>query len=183
MCLSSHKMYNNDIVNFQESTTKLNACTKKSGNLLMAPRRCAHIITFILHVRFWYIHSTYVYTLRCTYIYYEPHGNIFIQRDGIAIGSVLGPVFRNFYTSALVKKVFDTINKPNIYLRYADDILLLTNSSDEINTIQETFQNNSVLSFTQEINTNNKIPFLGVLIDTSNIDRFITSTYIKTYQH
>ena len=35
---SSHKMYNNKILNFQESTTILNACTKKSGNLLKAPR-------------------------------------------------------------------------------------------------------------------------------------------------
>ena len=34
----SHKMYSNNIVNFQESTTILNACTKKSGNLLNAPR-------------------------------------------------------------------------------------------------------------------------------------------------
>ena len=31
-------MYSNNIVNFQESTTILNACTKKkSGNLLKAP--------------------------------------------------------------------------------------------------------------------------------------------------
>ena len=37
---SSHKMYSNNIVNFQEPTTILNACTKKSGNLLNAP----HII-------------------------------------------------------------------------------------------------------------------------------------------
>ena len=36
--LSSHKMYSNNIVNFQESTTILNACTKMSGNLLNAPR-------------------------------------------------------------------------------------------------------------------------------------------------
>ena len=35
---SSHKMYNNSIVNFQESTPILNACTKKSGNLLKVPR-------------------------------------------------------------------------------------------------------------------------------------------------
>ena len=86
------------------------------------------------------------------------------------MGSVVGPILSNFYMSA--------INKPNIYLRYADNILL-TNSTDEINTIQETFQNNSVLNFTQEINITNKIPFLGVLIDTSNIDRFTTSTYKK----
>ena len=35
---SSHKMYSNNIVNFQESTTNLNAYTKKSGNLLNALR-------------------------------------------------------------------------------------------------------------------------------------------------
>ena len=33
--LSSHKMYSNNILNFQESTTILNACTKKYGNVLM----------------------------------------------------------------------------------------------------------------------------------------------------
>ena len=35
---SSHKMYSNNILNFQESTTILNACKKKYGNLLKAPR-------------------------------------------------------------------------------------------------------------------------------------------------
>ena len=35
---SSHKMYSNNVVNFQESTTILNACTKKSWNLLNSPR-------------------------------------------------------------------------------------------------------------------------------------------------
>ena len=85
------------------------------------------------------------------------------------MGSVLGPMFSNFYISDLENKVFNTISKPNIYLRYADD-KLLTICTDEIDIIQETFQNNSVLNFTQEININNKIPFLGVLMDTSNIN-------------
>ena len=35
---SFHNMYSNNILNFQESTTILNAWTKKSGNLLNAPR-------------------------------------------------------------------------------------------------------------------------------------------------
>ena len=34
---SSHKIYSNKILNFQESTTVLNTSTKKSGNLLNAP--------------------------------------------------------------------------------------------------------------------------------------------------
>ena len=37
---SSHKMYSNKMLNFQESTTILNACTKKSGNLLNVPHNC-----------------------------------------------------------------------------------------------------------------------------------------------
>ena len=43
---SSHKTYSNNILNFQESTTILNACTKKSGNLLNAPR--IYIIIIIM---------------------------------------------------------------------------------------------------------------------------------------
>ena len=35
---SIRNMYSNNIVNFQESTTILNAHTKKSGNLSYAPR-------------------------------------------------------------------------------------------------------------------------------------------------
>ena len=35
----SHKMYSNNILNSQESMTILNACTKKSGNLLNTPRK------------------------------------------------------------------------------------------------------------------------------------------------
>ena len=44
---SSHKMYSNNIENFQESTTILNAHTKKSGNLLKAPHTHTHIYIYI----------------------------------------------------------------------------------------------------------------------------------------
>ena len=38
-------MYSNKILNFQESTAILNACTKKTGNLLNLPRIiCEHIL-------------------------------------------------------------------------------------------------------------------------------------------
>ena len=41
---SSHKMYSNNILNFQESMTILNACTKKVGNLLKAPNLSAVVV-------------------------------------------------------------------------------------------------------------------------------------------
>ena len=43
---SSHKMYSNSIVNSQESTTILNACTKKSGNLLNASYKYIYIYIY-----------------------------------------------------------------------------------------------------------------------------------------
>ena len=43
---SSHTLYSNNILNFQESTTSLNASTKKSGNLLKAPRIYIYIYIY-----------------------------------------------------------------------------------------------------------------------------------------
>ena len=48
---SSHKMYSNNILNFQESTAILNACTKKYGNLLKEPRMYIHIYILFIEVR------------------------------------------------------------------------------------------------------------------------------------
>ena len=49
---SSHKMYSNNVLNLQESMTILNACTKKSGNLLNAPRIFIFLV-LVLDVLSW----------------------------------------------------------------------------------------------------------------------------------
>ena len=71
------------------------------------------------------------------------------------------------------------MRKPPIYLRYVDDILILSKNINEINIVQDTFQNNSVLNFTHKLNKNNKISFLDVLIDSNNNNNFTMSTYKK----
>ena len=81
--------------------------------------------------------------------------------------------------SDLEIRIFNSIKKPPIYLRYVDHILILTNNINEINILQDTFQKNSVLNFTHGLNKNNKISFLDVLIDTNNNNNFTTSTYKK----
>ena len=40
-------MYSNNILNFLESTTILNACRKKSGNLLNAPRISIYVYIYV----------------------------------------------------------------------------------------------------------------------------------------
>ena len=76
---SSHKMYSNNIVNFKESTTILNACTKKTGNLLFAPR-----ISRLITKTDWYIsvYSSidiyiYIYIYLYRYIIYRYHSTIY----------------------------------------------------------------------------------------------------------
>ena len=46
-----HKMYSNNILNFQESTTILNTHTKKSGNLSYAPCIKTRIFFVVLFTR------------------------------------------------------------------------------------------------------------------------------------
>ena len=51
---SSHKMYSNNIVNFQESTTTLNACTKKAWKLIEGT---SYVATYILYYN---INTTFI---------------------------------------------------------------------------------------------------------------------------
>ena len=44
---SSHKVYSNNILNFQESTKNLNAYRKNSGNVLKAPLMFVSICIYI----------------------------------------------------------------------------------------------------------------------------------------
>ena len=92
---------------------------------------------------------------------------------------IVGLIFSNFYMSELENKIFNSIKKPPIYLRYVDDILILAHNINKINILQDTFQKNSVLNFTHELNKNNEFSFLDVLIDTNN-NNFTTFTYKKT---
>ena len=43
-------MYSNNIVNFQESRTILNACIKKSGNLSYAPRMFTEVYELFYNI-------------------------------------------------------------------------------------------------------------------------------------
>ena len=75
---SSHKMYSNNIVNFQESTVLLTSCTKKSGNLLIAPRICIYIFIYTYIYTYIYIHI-YKYIYRYTDIYIYVYIYIYIH--------------------------------------------------------------------------------------------------------
>ena len=109
----------------------------------------------------------------------SPDGKVYIQIEGVAMGSPLGPLFANFYMAYLENSIFSNpCLKPSIYARYVDDIFVQVQSLDQLESIRSEFENNSVLKFTYETSINNKIPFLDTLIDTSN-NTFKTTVYHK----
>ena len=94
------------------------------------------------------------------------------------MGSPFGPTFSNYYMSHIENNIFQLTQKPNLYLRYVDDIFIRASNTNEVENLRKLFQQHSVLNFTVELNENNKIPFLDVLVD-SNTDQFTTSLYKK----
>ena len=112
-----------------------------------------------------------------------PEGKLYVQIEGVAMGSPLGPTFANFYMGEIEKRVFENPeNKPNIYARYVDDMFVQIENETELNRLKQLFQDNSVLNFTYELNINSKLPFLDVLVDNSS-NRFHTTVYHKPTDH
>ena len=48
--------------------------------------------------------------------FWSPDGQLYVQIEGVAMGSPLGPTFANFYMGEIEKRVFD-INKKTLYIR------------------------------------------------------------------
>ena len=108
-----------------------------------------------------------------------PQGKLYVQIEGVAMGSPLGPTFANFYMGDLEQRTFkDKSKKPHIYARFVDDIFVQVENINELETLRQQFQENSVLQFTYELNVNNKLPFLDVYVDASD-HKFRTKVYRK----
>ena len=59
----------------------------------------------------------------------------------------------------------DSTIKPHIYCRYVDDIFVNVKDILHLNKLKNSLQRHSVLTFTTELSTDNKIPFLDLDID------------------
>ena len=55
-----------------------------------------------------------------------PAGHMYVQTDGVAMGSPLGVLFANFYMGTIENKIFKCYRKPLVYCRYIDDIFVVT---------------------------------------------------------
>lgn len=103
---------------------------------------------------------------------------MFIQIDGMSMGSPLGPTFANFYMADLENRVLSLPGlKPNIYCRFVDDIYTDANF-ELLLKLKKTMEDLSVVKFTYELSQNNVLPFLDILTH-YDTDRFASSVYIK----
>ena len=108
-----------------------------------------------------------------------PTGELYLQVDGIAMGSPIGPLFANFYAGDLEENVFNNyFQKPRIYTRYVDDIFLQIDTEEQIIQLKDIFEQQSILKFTYEMNIGNKLPFLDILVDSAET-QFKTTIYRK----
>merc|ERR1712228_450412 len=63
--------------------------------------------------------------------------------------------------------------------RYVDDIFIQVNDIADIIQLKQIFEQQSVLKFTYELNTNNKLPFLDVNVTSTSNNGFKTTVYRK----
>ena len=110
----------------------------------------------------------------------DAEGKMYIQVDGVSMGSPLGPTFANFFMAEVENRTLAGIpsaSKPSFYGRYIDDIFTICEESvlllmkDEMTLI-------SGMNFTIERSVENTLPFLNVLVEKRN-NVFKTTVYRK----
>ena len=86
---------------------------------------------------------------------------------GVSIGSPLGPTFANFFMAEVENRALENVNiVPSLYGRYIDDIFVIC-EEDELLLLKDEMTLISGLRFTIEKSTDNKLPFLNVLVERS----------------
>ena len=110
------------------------------------------------------------------------NGKYYLQKDGVAMGSPLGPTLANIFLCHWEEVWLNNCPKqfsPIFYRRYIDDTFVLFSSKDHVKKFHEYLNSrHKNMSFTYEIEENNKLSFLDVLVNREK-DCFITSLYRK----
>lgn len=110
----------------------------------------------------------------------SPDGKIYLQCDGVSMGSSLGPLFANFYMSFIENNILPVLdNPPFIYTRYVDDIFLVIKNTSTLEEIKHKFEEFSVLKFTYELESKKSLNFLDVKVIRTN-SGLETTVFIKS---
>ena len=93
--------------------------------------------------------------------------NIYIQKNGIAMGSPLGPLFADIYMNYLESKLMPKLKENGLlfWRRFVDDTFTILRKDADIAKLIEILNSfDTEIIFTSEEETNNSIAFLDILI-------------------
>ena len=118
-------------------------------------------------------------TTECPFTHID--GLLYLQKDGVSMGSPLSVTIANYYMTHLENKIIESnlACKPTIYSRFVDDCFIITKSEENLIQLKNAFESESVLKFTCEFGHHKQINFLDVHVEESN-NRYITSVYQKS---
>ena len=107
------------------------------------------------------------------------NNEMYQQKDGVAMGSPLGPALANIFVGFHEERLFDYDQKPGVYFRYVDDTYTIFKTEAECDIFLKHLNSlHPALQFTFEKEENDSLPFLDVLVEKSNTG-FLTSVYRK----
>ena len=110
------------------------------------------------------------------------NGTYYRQRDGVAMGSPLGPTLANAFLSHHETTWLSNCPadfRPVYYRRYVDDIFVLFQQADHLPRFLEYMNSrHKSMKFTSELELNNQFSFLDILVTRAN-GAFTTSVYRK----
>ena len=100
--------------------------------------------------------------------------------DGLAMGSPLSPAVANLFMSHLEEKALATFhNPPKTWFRFVDDIFSIIRKVDAAALLRHLNQQHTSISFTMEIESEGKLPFLDVRVHRNEEGYLRTSIYRK----
>ena len=117
----------------------------------------------------------------CTkHVHFNYGGKIYIQIDGVAMGSPLGPVLANIFMISLEEAILPSIKKHVAHWkRYVDDTYAYIDPSKTEFVLEKLNSYHPNIQFTHEIEENQKITFLDVLIIRTRDNKLETTVFRK----
>ena len=110
------------------------------------------------------------------------NGEIYMQIDGVMMGSPLGPLFANIFMCELENHVIPRLaHKLKNWVRYVDDTFALVREGEEKYVQEELNSFHQNIQFTYELEDHGKISFLDVLVTKTDTNGSLeTSVFRKT---
>ena len=96
---------------------------------------------------------------------FQFEGNLYEKVDGVAMGSPLGPLMANSFMCSNEERLQAQGKMPNFYKRYVHDTFSIMPNVETAEAFLSTLNDSHPsISFTMEVATKGKLPFLGMEI-------------------